>query len=64
MDLMALIVTVCFIAIVCVIAFYIFRWMALPEPWNMVVRILLGLVALVVLVGFVTGRVPLIAVHL
>ena len=64
MELIPLIVTVCFLAIICVLAIYIFRWMALPEPWNTVVRILMGVIALLVLLGFITGKVPLISVRI
>lgn len=62
--LLALIVTVAVVAIVVVCAIYIFKWMALSEPWSMIVRIIMGLVALFVLVGFVTGKIPLIRISL
>ncbi len=60
--LLALLITVGLVAIVVVAAIYIYNWMAPNDPWATIIRIIMGLIALVVLVGFITGKIPLIKV--
>ena len=63
--LLSLLVTIALVAIVVLCAIGIYRWVNPPEGvWALIVRIVMGLFALVVLIGFITGRIPLIPVRL
>lgn len=62
--LLDLIVTLALIAIVVWFAIKIYAWMAPGETWAMPIRIVMGLIALVVLVGFLTRKIPLVHIPL
>lgn len=59
MDLVSLLVWVIIMAGAFGAAIWVISWMALPDPWGMLARIVMGLIMLVVILSFVTGALPL-----
>lgn len=59
MDIISLIVVVIFLALAFYAAIWVIGWMALPEPAATIVRVLVGLIMLLVIVGMATGHVPM-----
>ncbi len=51
---MSLLVTLLVIAVIAVLAFYIVGQMGLPQPIDMIVRIIVGLIILLYLLGHFT----------
>jgi len=59
MDLVGLLVTVIILGLICYILWWGIGKMALPEPFNKVVTVIFVLIIVLVLLGLLTGRVPL-----
>jgi hypothetical protein len=64
MEVIPLLITVALFACACVVVYYILAWMALGEPWALIFRVILGLAAIIIVLGFVTGKVPLLTLRL
>lgn len=65
MNLINLIVTIIVIALVFGLVWWVLSQMPLPEPFRMVVNVLIGLLAVVILLGLLFGgvSVPLIRLN-
>jgi hypothetical protein len=63
MDVISLIIWVILLALVFYAAIWVIGWMALPDPAALIVRVLVGLVMLLVILGMVTGHVPMAHVN-
>ena len=59
MDLIGLLVTVVVLGLVFYIVYWILTKIPLPEPWSVVVQVIVGLVAVVILLSLLFGAFPL-----
>jgi len=61
-NLFAILITVVLWGLVFYVAWWALGKIALSEPWNKVATVLLVVLTLIVMVGILTGNVPLIPV--
>lgn len=59
MDLVSILVLLLVVAVIAFVAFWVIGQMGLPDPINLVARVIVGVILLLVLLGMFTGHVPL-----
>jgi len=64
MNLIGLIVTVVILGLAWYLLYWLLSQMPLKEPFGTVARVLLGLLAVVVLLGLLFGGIPIPKLHL
>jgi hypothetical protein len=52
------------VGLVCYLLWWLIGYMALPEPFDKVARVIIALVAVVYLIGVVTGNAPVVKFRL
>lgn len=62
MDIYSLIIWVILLSLAFYAAIWVIKWMALPDPAGLIVRVLVGLVMLLAILGMATGRLPMMAI--
>jgi heme A synthase len=64
MNLISLLITIIIIAVVFGLVWWILQQMPLPEPFKMVVNVLIGLIAVLVLLGLLFGGINVPGIRL
>ena len=59
MDLISLLVYLIIAALIFYLIYWVLGQMPLPEPFKTVILVVLGLIAILFLIGLLTGNVPL-----
>lgn len=58
MGALGFLLAVLFVLLVFLVVARVVEWMRLPEPWLMILRIVIGAVMILVLIGVLTGYLP------
>lgn len=63
MSVIALIVTLVLMGLVFWLVLWFVDYVGLPEPFNKVIKVIVGLVILLYLLGVILGGAPIVPVH-
>lgn len=58
MDFIGLIVTLVILGLLFWLVLWFVDWVAVPQPFNKVIKVVLGLVVLIYLAGLLLGHIP------
>lgn len=56
MDLLSLLITIIVVGLICYLLWWLVGYIGLPEPFTKVAQVLIALVAVVFLIGMLTGN--------
>jgi hypothetical protein len=63
MSLIGLIVTLVLMGLVFWLVLWFVDYVGLPEPFNKVIKVIVGLIILIYLLGVILGGAPIVPVH-
>ena len=58
MDLMSLLITLIIAGVIFYLIIWVIDWIGIPDPFNKVIKVVLGLAVVLYLLGLLTGYAP------
>jgi hypothetical protein len=58
MDLLSVLLQLIVVGLICYLLWWLIGYIGLPEPFDKVARVIIAVVAVVFIIGLLTGRIP------